>query len=80
MSPGVVRAILSSLNAHLACELCKQSLDTRINDVIVRWSLADVSDKPITFVISTHAWPAAHHLNALVALQSPDCFPMISRR
>ena len=37
-----IESALFSLNDHLACELCKQSLRDRIKQLIVQWAIVKV--------------------------------------
>lgn len=39
-----VRDVMGSLSDHVSCLACKESLANRVNEVVIQWSLTDVSD------------------------------------
>ena len=43
LSAASLRRMLCSLETHLECEDCKTQLTKHVDDIVVKWSLLDVS-------------------------------------
>lgn len=62
LSTSVIQTVLGSVSNELSCTLCKEQLRSRIQDIIVRWSTADVSPALQYIVLWTNPF-TAHYLN-----------------